>query len=198
MASSIASLGTVSVAASSLCGTAESLSYMPAFAFQMAITTLVGQALGADRPQLAEKFVKISNWLGGTIMFFTGAALFIFAEPIIGVFTPDQEVIVMAAACLRVEAAIQVPQVIGWIYSGALRGAGDTGVIFYINAATNWGIRTLGMLLGIRVFGLQLEQAYIVVAVEITVRMVLFYFRYRGGKWKTVMQRMEKKSVVKS
>lgn len=198
VASSIASLGTVSVAASSLCGTAESLSYMPAFAFQMAITTLVGQALGADRPQLAEKFVKISNWLGGTIMFFTGAALFIFAEPIIGVFTPDQEVIVMAAACLRVEAAIQVPQVIGWIYSGALRGAGDTGVIFYINAATNWGIRTLGMLLGIRVFGLQLEQAYIVVAVEITVRMVLFYFRYRGGKWKTVMQRMEKKSVVKS
>lgn len=103
-----------------------------------------------------------------------------------------------SAACLRVEASIQVPQVIGWIYSGALRGAGDTGVIFYINAATNWGIRTLGMLLGIRLFGLQLEQAYIVVAVEITVRMVLFYFRYRSGRWKTVMQRMEKKSVVKS
>ena len=54
------------------------------------------------------------------------------------------------------------------------------------------------LLLLTAMFGLQLEQAYIVVAVEITVRMVLFYFRYRGGKWKTVMQRMEKKSVVKS
>lgn len=198
VASSIASLGTASVAANSLCGTAESLSYMPAFAFQMAITTLVGQALGAGKPEMAEKFVKLCNIMGGAIMFFTGTALFIFAEQIIGVFTPDQEVIKIAAACLRVEASIQVPQVIGWIYSGALRGAGDTGVIFYINAATNWGIRTLGMLLGIRLFGLQLEQAYIVVAVEITVRMVLFYFRYRSGQWKTVMQRMEKKSVVKS
>lgn len=198
VASSIASLGTASVAANSLCGTAESLSYMPAFAFQMAITTLVGQALGAGKPEMAKKFVKLCNIMGAAIMFFTGTALFIFAEQIIGVFTPDQEVIKIAAACLRVEASIQVPQVIGWIYSGALRGAGDTGVIFYINAATNWGIRTLGMLLGIRLFGLQLEQAYIVVAVEITVRMVLFYFRYRSGQWKTVMQRMEKKSVVKS
>ena len=197
-ASSIAALGTASVAANSLCGTAESLSYMPAFAFQMAITTLVGQALGADKPELAEKFVKLCNIMGGTIMFFTGAALFIFAEQIIGVFTPDQEVIAIAAACLRVEAAIQVPQVIGWVYSGALRGAGDTGVIFYINAATNWGIRTLGMLLGIRFFGLNLADAYIVVGVEITVRMVLFYIRYKRGQWKTIMQRMEKKSVVKS
>lgn len=188
VASSIASLGTASVAASSLCGTAESLSFMPAFAFQMAITTLVGQALGAGRLDLAERFVKLCNIMGGCVMFFTGAALFIFAENIIGVFTPDKEVIAIAAACLRVEAAIQVPQVIGWIYSGALCGSGDTGSIFYINAATNWGIRTLGMLLGIRVFGLALEQIYIVVGVEITLRMFLFYFRYKSGRWKTMIK----------
>lgn len=188
VASSIASLGTASVAASSLCGTAESLSFMPAFAFQMAITTLVGQSLGAGKPDLAEKFVKLCNMMGGSVMFFTGAALFIFAEKIIGVFTPDQEVIAIAAACLRVEASIQIPQVIGWIYSGALQGSGDTGVLFYINAATNWGIRTLGMLLGIRVFGLVLEQIYIVVGVEITVRMFLFYLRYKSGRWKNVLQ----------
>ena len=70
-------------------------------------------------------------------------------------------------------------------------------MIFYINAATNWGIRTLGMLLGIRVFGFDLGQAYIVVGVEITLRTVIFYFRYKGGKWKTIMQQMEKKSVAK-
>lgn len=185
VASSIASLGTASVAASALCGTAESLSYMPAFAFQMAITTLVGQSLGANKPQLAEKFVRTSNLMGGTVMFFTGLALFVFAEPIIGVFTPDITVITIAAACLRVEAVIQVPQVIGWIYSGALRGAGDTKAIFYISAATNWGIRTLGLILAIRVLDMQLGDAYIVVAIEITIRMVLFYLRYKSGRWKT-------------
>ncbi|MBQ4050668.1 MAG: MATE family efflux transporter [Oscillospiraceae bacterium] len=186
-ASTIAALGTASVAANALCGTAESLSYMPAFAFQMAITTLVGPSLGAGDPALAERFVKNCNLMGGTVMFFTGTALFVFAEPIIGMFTPDPTVIAIAAGCLRVEASIQVPQVIGWIYSGALRGAGDTKSIFYINAAANWGIRTAGLLIAIRVLHLQLTTAYIVVAVEITVRAVLFYLRYRSGKWKTVL-----------
>ena len=125
------------------------------------------------------------------------AVLFIFAEPIIGVFTPDPEVIAIAAACLRVEASIQVPQLIGWIYSGALQGAGDTKVIFYINAATNWGIRTTGMLVAIRLLHMPLVEAYIVVGVEISLRMVLFWLRYRSGKWKTVMQKMEVKNTDK-
>jgi len=195
VASSVAALGTASVAASALCGTAESLSFMPAFAFQMAITTLVGQALGAGKPELAEKFVRVCNWMGGTVMLFTGTALFVFAENIIGVFTPDREVIAIGAACLRVEAAIQVPQVMGWIYSGALQGAGDTRIIFYINAATNWGIRTAGMLVAIRLLHMPLVEAYIVVGVEISLRMVLFWLRYRSGKWKTVMQKMEAKNT---
>lgn len=188
VASSVATLGTASVAANALCGTAESLSYMPAFAFQMAVTTLVGQSLGAGNPKLAEHFVRTCNIMGSCVMFFTGLGLFVFAEPIIGVFTPDPEVIVLAAAALQVEATIQVPQVIGWIYSGALRGAGDTRTIFYISAATNWGIRTVGMIAVIRLLGLQLPQVHVVAAIEIVVRMVLFYLRYRSGKWKTAMK----------
>lgn len=187
---SVASLGTASVAANSLCGRAESLSYMPAFAFQTAITTLVGQSVGAHKPQLAKRFVSVCNRVGGGVMFFTGLALFVFAEPIIGVFTPDQEVIKMAAACLRVEASIQVPQVIGFIYSGTLQGAGDTGVIFAINASTQWGIRVAFMVLAINVFGMTLPQAYIVVGFEIAVRTVLYWLRYRSEKWMTVTQRI--------
>lgn len=47
---SIATLGTVAVAANSIYSNAEALSYMPGFAFGSAVTTLVGQALGAQRP----------------------------------------------------------------------------------------------------------------------------------------------------
>ena len=178
----IAFLGTASVAARSLCGTAESLSYMPAFAFQTAITTMVGQAHGADKPALGERFVKVCIRIGGTVMFFTGLALFIFAEPIIGVFTPDREVIVMGAACLRVEASIQVPQVIGWIYAGALRGVGNTKTGFYLNTITSWGIRAPGMILAVRVFHLPLTKAYMVVGVEIVVRSLLFWLSYRKSR----------------
>ena len=188
VSSSIAVLGTASVAARSLCGTAESLSYMPAFAFQTAITTLVGQSYGAKKPVLADRFVNASLRIGSTVMLFTGLALFIFAEQIIGVFTPDQEVIVIAAVCLRVEASIQIPQIIGWIYSGALRGMGNTKIGFYLNAITSWCIRAPFMVIAIRVLGLQLTQAYWCMGFEIAVRSLLFHFCFRKYRNTVVAQ----------
>jgi putative MATE family efflux protein len=192
---SIAFLGTASIAARSLCGTAESLSYMPAFAFQTAITTLVGQAYGAKKITLADRFVRVCIQVGGVIMFFTGVALFVFAEPIIGVFTPDREVIVMGAACLRVEAVIQVPQVIGWIYAGALRGFGNTKIGFWLNAFTGWCIRTPGLILAVRVLDMPLTKAYWVIGIEIVVRFVLFwiyYKRYRRNVVPTMVHAAER------
>lgn len=189
--SSIATLGTVSIAANSLSLSAESLSYMPAFAFQTAITTLVGQALGADKPKLAEKFIRVTMVMGVIVMCFTGLGLYTFAEPIISIFTPDQEVIRIAADCLRLMGIIQAPQVAAWIFSGVLRGAGDTTVNFYISAGTNWGVRTLFSVLAIRVFGLDLHAVYIVISVEILVRLFALYLRYRSGKWKTIMKKLE-------
>ncbi|MBQ2748204.1 MAG: MATE family efflux transporter [Clostridia bacterium] len=190
--SSVATLGTLNIAANSLCLSAESLSYMPAFAFQMAITTLVGQALGAKKPHLAEKFVRTTQLMGVAVMCLTGLGLYIFAEELIGIFTPDQEVIVIAARCLRLMALIQPPQLMAWVYGGALRGAGDTKSIFYIGAFTNWGIRTLFSVLAIRVFHLDLYAAFVFMSVEILARLFLLYLRYRSGKWKTIMQKMEK------
>lgn len=186
--SSIATLGTVSIAANSLFLSAESLSYMPAFAFQMAITTLVGQSLGAKKPDLAVKFLRWTLIMGTVIMAITTVALYVFASPLIGVFTPDQEVIDMAAKCLRIVALIQIPQMAAWVFGGLLRGAGDTKIIFYITAATNWGIRTLFSVLVIRVFHLDLIATIWVMCTEILVRLVLLYLRYRSGKWKTIMK----------
>ena len=85
---SIASLGTINVAANSLCLTAESISIMPAFAFQTAVTTLVEQSLGAAKPVLAERFVRATALLGMGLMVFTGFGLYVLSEQIISIFTP--------------------------------------------------------------------------------------------------------------
>lgn len=187
--SSIATLGTVAVAANSLCLTAESLSFMPAFAFQTAITTLVGQSLGAGKPDLAQRFVRKTLMLGCLMMVFTGAGLFVFSRQLIGVFTPDLEVIALAAHCLRLVAFMQVPQVFAWTLSGVLRGAGDTRYNFYITAATNWAIRTLFSVLAIRVWHQGLFQVQIAILFEILIRGGLLYLRYRSGKWQEIGQK---------
>ena len=185
---SIASLGTVNVAANSLCLTAESISFMPAFAFQTAVTTLVGQSLGAKKPDLAVRFVRTTLIVGTIVMAFTGFGLFILARQIISIFTPDLSVIDLAAQCLRVTAFMQIPQVLGWVFAGVLRGAGDTKFNFYITAATNWLIRTLWSVLLIHVFGFGLVATMYVILIEEIVRLGLLYWRYRSGVWKTAIK----------
>lgn len=189
--SSIALLGTTALAANSLCLTAESISFMPAFAFQTAATTLVGQSLGAKKPKLAEKFVRTSIILGTILMFFAGIGLFVFAKFLIGIFTPDAEVIELGAQCLRIVAFMQIPQVITWIYAGALRGAGDTKSIFYITASTNWLVRTIPSVIAIRFLGFGLVASQYIIMAEILSRLLLSFIRYRSGKWKTIFEAKE-------
>ena len=75
----ISSIGTAAVAANHLAVTAESVSYMPAFGVASAGTTLVGQALGAKRKDLALRFSRIATYIGIMIMTLAGAGLFFLA-----------------------------------------------------------------------------------------------------------------------
>jgi Na+-driven multidrug efflux pump len=83
---------------------------------------------------------------------------------------------------------IQPPQLMAWVFGGALRGAGDTKSVFYISAFTNWAVRTLFSVLAIRAWGMGLYSVYVVMSVEIIIRLGMLYLRYRSGKWKTTLQ----------
>lgn len=187
--STIATLGTVVVAANSLQLTAESMSYMPAFAFQTAIVTLVGQSLGAKKPDLAHKFIHKTILMGTILMVMTNVGLYVLRRQLIGIFTSDQAVIAIGAECLKVVAFMQVPQVISWTFAGVLRGSGDTKYSFYVTAGTEWGIRTLFTMLTIRVFHMGLVEVQYVILVQQITRMILYYLRYKSGKWQEVFEK---------
>lgn len=180
---SIATLGTVVVAANSLYLTAESISYMPGFAFATAATTLVGQSLGAGKPNLAKRYVWTTIAVGCSLLTLAGVGLYVFANPLVRFFTPDEGAIQLAAQCLRIAAFIQPIQAGAWIFAGALRGAGDTKFPMYITLCCNWGIRTLGAVLCIRVFGLGLPAAVICTCMDNAGRCLLTYLRFKSGKW---------------
>ena len=75
--------------------------FMPGFAFSTAATTLVGQSLGAKRPDLAEKYVKITAKIASVVMLFMSVLLYVFAGPILRMFTPDLAVIALGTICLQ-------------------------------------------------------------------------------------------------
>ena len=63
--------------------TAESISYLPASGVAVAGTTLVGQAIGAGRKDLAQRFARTVSWMGIVIMTFGGSILFFFAPQLL-------------------------------------------------------------------------------------------------------------------
>ena len=189
---SIATLGMTSVAANAVYSTAESLSYMPAFAFANACTTLVGQALGAKKPDLAKRYGWYTVGVGLIIMTLAGLGLYFFAAPLSMMINQDAEVVSLAVRCLKIVAFIQPVQLISWTLAGGLRGAGDTRFPFYVTAVCNWLIRALGAILCIRVMHMGLPEAVICMCIDQVFRAASMFVRFRSGSWVHVIRDQKK------
>ncbi|MBI3241139.1 MAG: MATE family efflux transporter [Chloroflexi bacterium] len=179
----ISVFGTAAYAAHQIAIRVTALSYLPGWGFSVATTTLVGQELGAKNPDGAREAVSVARRFSLLVMAGMGVALFLFAEPIVRIFTPDPEVIRAGAWAIRVAAFIQPLMSQSFIYGGALRGAGDTRSTMVITMSTVWGLRILATyLLGYRL-GLGLVGAWLSVGLDFAFRWMLFALRFRTGKW---------------
>lgn len=180
----IAGIGTAAVAANHLAVTAEAVSYLPAYGIAAAATTLVGQAVGAGRKDLARRFARLVTWIGVLVMTFGGALLFLCSVPLIRIFTSDPEVIQLGSQVLRIVAFAEPLFGASIVASGSLRGAGDSRVPFFISLGTMWGVRiTLSLLLA---GTLGLSGVWLAMAAELCVRGVVFMIRLYRGRWLNV------------
>ncbi|MBQ3008746.1 MAG: MATE family efflux transporter [Oscillospiraceae bacterium] len=186
IATTVASLGTIAVASNSLASTIESFCFMPGFAFGSAATTLTGQSLGAERPDLGERYVATCVKMSVVVMGVGSVLMFIFAPQLMTLFTPDAQVVKTGSELVRLLAVIQIPYIISQIHSGALRGAGDTKVPLYLTLISMWGVRVLGATIFIRVMGLSIHWVIVAMNTDNVVRMILFWLRYKRGAWKTL------------
>ena len=174
-------LGTIAVAANTLAVTAEALCYLPGFGVQAAATTLVGQSIGAGRRDLALRFARISTFVGMVFMTCTGTLLYCFASPLMGIFTPDTDVIALGAQVLRIEAFAEPLFAVSIVVTGVLAGAGDTRWPFLINLVSMWGVRlTLAALL-VNQFGL--VGVWTAMCCELCVRGLIFLWRLLSNRW---------------
>lgn len=184
IASLVASLGTIAIASNSLAATVESFCYMPGFAFGAASTTLVGQALGAKRPDKADDYVAVAIKMAASLMAVLATLMFIFSSQLLTLFTRDAQVIITGSQLVKLLATIQVPYMISMIHSGALRGAGDTRGPFIITLFSMWGVRVLSAAVCVKVLHFGIHSVILCMNTDNIVRMVLFWKRFKDGKWK--------------
>ena len=105
---------------------------MPGAGFAVAATTLVGQNLGAERPDEAEKAGYESRRMAVVVMSVMGVVFLLFPRPLVSIFSADPEVMELAVVCLRLVAVSQPALATIMVLAGALRGAGDTRAIVKI------------------------------------------------------------------
>jgi putative MATE family efflux protein len=180
------SLGTANYAAQQIAFTISGFSIMPAFAFGVAATTLVGQNLGAKNPERAEQSAYQALQSGTVWMVVMGIAFLIWREPLVRLFTTDADVWGPAQMCLTFIALGQPFLSVSMILASALRGAGDTRATLAVTFIGIWLVRVfVGYVLGI-VLGLGLFGMWIAWISDFAVRALLVSLRFRAGRWKTL------------
>lgn len=177
----VAPLGVLAIAANSFAITAESLCYMPGYGIADAATTLVGQSIGAGRRELTKRFAHITVLLGMVVMGVMGVVMYVAAPWMMGLMTPDAEVLSLGVMALRIEAFAEPMFAASIVGYGVFVGAGDTLIPSAMNLGSIWAVRlTLAAWLA-PMMGLQ--GVWIAMCIELCFRGSIFLFRLWRGKW---------------
>jgi putative MATE family efflux protein len=111
---------------------------LPSWGMSNAAATMVGQALGARKPERAERAVWVACGYNAVFLGAIGLVFVLFAPFIVGIFTPDPAVAAPAVSCLRTVAAGFLFYAYGMVLTQAFNGAGDTWTPTLINLFCFW------------------------------------------------------------
>ena len=176
----VAPLGTISLAADIFGFTTEQICYLPGFGISIAATTLVGQALGANKKALARKFAWSALKCGVLIVTLMAAALFFVAPAIFALLTPDAAVQELGVKILRIYLLSEPLFAASTVIVGALRGAKDTFVPSMITLICEWFVLIPIALFLVTDYGL--VGIWIAICTNFCMRGILFLLRLRNEK----------------
>jgi len=177
---------TAAQAALTVAITIESIAFMPGIAYSTAATPLVGQNLGAGKPQRAEHTAWVAT--GQAVFIMTAVAILFFFAPqwLARLFTADAVVVPLIVSYLRINALAEPFLAVSMVLRGALQGAGETRVPAWITFITYWLIRVpLAWLLAITL-GYGPTGAWIAMSLTTFLSGVLVAIWFVWGKWRSV------------
>jgi putative MATE family efflux protein len=182
----VADLGTTDFAAHLIAMQLMVLSFTFADGIGAATTALVGQNLGAKRPDLSTMYGKIGMRLAilAAAILSTTCILIRFRFPMLFA-GGNQEIIATAAFLILILAVILPLQTSQLVMGGSLRGAGDTRYVAMTMIITVGIMRPLLGFLLTWPLGLGLLGAWLTIIIDQAARLIMLYGRFAGGKWKT-------------
>jgi Na+-driven multidrug efflux pump len=157
---------------------------MPAWGLGNAAATMVGQALGAGKPERAEQAVWTAAKYNAIVLGGVGAAFVLFAPWIVSIYTSDPLVAPYATSCLRIVSMGFVFFAYGLVLTQAFNGAGETWTPTWINLGCFWFWQIpLAWLLAIHL-GMGPQGVFIAMTVAFSTLAIVSGVIFRLGHWK--------------
>ncbi len=172
------------VAAYTVCMRLRIFVMNPGFGIANAVAPVVGQNLGANQIERAEKSTRMGNILGTTVMAGIGALFLIFPQIFIQIFSNDAEVIKIGSVYLQFLSLTFGFIAFSLVLGKALNGAGDTFSPMIITLAAQIGVG-LGLVILLSHF-IGLKGVWIGIALSNVVQGIAMWLWYHTGRWKTL------------
>jgi len=182
----------VPLAASNMALNVSILAFLPMIGVGIAVSVLVGQSLGRNRPDLAERSV----YSGGQMAF-----IYMSAAAILYVVIPDillkpfaaeadpaefAEMRPIAIVALRFVAVFSIFDTLNVVFASALKGAGDTRFIMLMALVVSSGALAIPSYVALVLLGADIYVAWGILTAYIIILGFSFLARFLGGKWKSM------------
>lgn len=180
--------GTNVIAGYSVASRLDAMALVPAMSFSHALSTFVGQNIGANKPERIRTGLIATIKMSGIVTIATSLIIIFSGHLIMSLFTKDQAVIRTGDQYLTIVSAFYFMFTLMFIFNGLLRGAGDTLLPMFFSLLSLWLIRIpVAWFLSARIDETGIWWS---IPVGWFVGLALAYFYYLTGRWKN-------KSVVR-
>lgn len=180
----VAGFGAAALAAWVVVGRVFGFAQAPGMALSRISPAVVGQNLGAQNPERAEKGVNLVMWITFIV---TGAilgALMLFAPQVLALFSADADTLRIGVPMLRILALGYLANTLTMVLNGAQIGAGDTVAPMVINIIALWVIQIPLVYLFSQVLRLEATNIWIALVIGWLAQLGLLMYRQRQGAWK--------------
>jgi putative MATE family efflux protein len=178
------SFGTDVMSGNAIAGVINSFSFMPGFAFCLALVTIVGQCVGAGDYDGAKRNTKKIMFAAYIAIWVCSGSILIFVEPLVRLFSLSTVGYTAAVLFLRVHC---ISMMIAWAPSFALpnslRAGGDAKYVMWVATISMWVVRVSFAYILTFVLNVGPVSVWIAMGVDFLVRGSFYIHRWNSGKW---------------
>ena len=179
----VTALGDIAYATHMVAMNIQMLAFTTGMAFGTAATTLVGQSIGRKRIDLAKVYVRMTQMQGLIVSIVIAVFMFTCGRFISRLYSDDLSIISLAADMLKIIAIVNPIMNARFIYTSALRGAGDSksaAIVTFIGVLI---VRPVVAMLLVNILGMGLTGVWIALSSDFVISFFVIMLRYRRGKW---------------